>query len=147
MSRSASMRPLWTCPSCGQKFVTAKMWHSCARFSEADFFGERAEQKRLYRAFLKLVRSFGPVTVNINKSRISFQARVRFAGVVRVLRDGIVCGFWLKRRIDSPRFSRVELIPPRDWVYQFKLREVGELDEEVRGWIGEAYRVGMQAAR
>jgi hypothetical protein len=63
---------------------------------------------------------------------------------VRIVKDGIVCGFWLKRRIDSPRFLRVELIPPRDWVYQFKLRDAAELDDEVRGWIEEAYQVGMQ---
>jgi hypothetical protein len=122
------------------------MWHSCVRLSEAEFFADRPAQRRLYRAFLKLARSFGPVTVNVNKSRISFQARVRFAGIVRIVKDGIVCGFWLKRRIDSPRFLRVELIPPRDWVYQFKLRDAAELDDEVRSWIEEAYQVGMQAA-
>lgn len=44
--------------------------------------------------------------------RISFQARVRFAGIPRVTKDGLVGGFWLKHRIESPRFTRVEFLPP-----------------------------------
>jgi hypothetical protein len=68
-----------------------------------------------------MARELGPLTINVAKSRISFQARVRFAGVARVLRDGIACGFWLKRRIASPRLTKVEHLPPRDYVHQFKV--------------------------
>lgn len=39
--------------------------------------------------------------------RISFQGRVRFAGVARVRKDALVLDSWLKHRIDSPRFSKV----------------------------------------
>jgi hypothetical protein len=120
------------------------MWHSCVRLTAADFFRGRAKQKKLYTAFLKFVRRFGPVTVNVNKTRISFQARVRFAGVVRVVGDGIVCGFWLKRRIASPRLMRTELVPPRDYIYHFKLSDPSQLDDEVAAWIAEAYQVGVQ---
>jgi hypothetical protein len=121
------------------------MWHSCVRLTEVDFFHDKPRQRLLYRAYLKMARTFGPVTVNITKSRISFQARVRFAGVARVLRDGVVCGFWLKRRIASPRFSKVDHIPPRDYLYTFKLTDESQLDDEVREWLAEAYRVGLQA--
>ncbi|MGQ0531747.1 MAG: DUF5655 domain-containing protein [Caulobacteraceae bacterium] len=144
MPRTTNKPPLWACSRCGQRFVTRNMWHSCVRLTEAEFFGDRRAQRRLYRAYLKFVRQFGPVTVNITKTRISLQARVRFAGVPRVLRDGIVCGFWLKRRIESPRFLKVELIPPRDYIYTFKLTHPDQLDDEVAQWIAEAYRVGMQ---
>lgn len=70
--------------------------------------------------------------------------RVRFAGVVRLRKDGLVCGFWLKRRVASPRFSKVEHLGRSDWVYQFVLRDEAELDDEVLGWIREAYDVGRQ---
>jgi hypothetical protein len=144
VARGKTKRPLWKCPECGQSFVTRNMWHSCVRLTEADFFRDRPRQKELYGAFLRLVRELGPVTINVTKSRISFQARVRFAGVARIVRDGIVCGFWLKRRVESPRFSKVERIPPRDYIYQFKLTDEAQLDAEVRGWLAEAYRVGQQ---
>lgn len=137
-------KPLWICPACGQSFVTPRMWHSCVRRSVEDFFAGHEDKRPLYEAFLALVERFGPVTVNVSKTRISFQSRVRFAGVSGIRKDGIVCGFWLKRRIDSPRFSRVEHIPPGDFVYQFRLGDAGELDEEVAGWIAEAAGVGQQ---
>ena len=70
--------------------------------------------------------------------------RVRFAGVVRLRKFGLVCGFWLKRRIDSPRFTKMEHLGRNDWTYQFVLRNENELDDEVRDWIREAYDVGRQ---
>jgi len=109
-----------------------------------DFFRGHEEKRPLYDAFLALVERFGPVTVNVNKTRISFQSRVRFAGVAGLRKDWLVCGFWLKRRIESPRFSRVEVIQRDDHVYQFRLRDPAELDNEVAGWIEEAARVGQQ---
>jgi uncharacterized C2H2 Zn-finger protein len=139
--------PLWKCPKCGQRFVTRNMWHSCVRRSTADFFGDRDPRlKALYTHWLRLVRRFGPVTVNVNKTRISFQGRVRFAGVARTTRNALVCSFWLKRRIQSPRFERVERIPPNNYVYQFKLTDQAQLDVEVEGWLREAYKVGVQKA-
>ena len=84
------------------------------------------------------------MTVNVNKTRISFQGRVRFAGISRVTRDGLVCNFWLKRRIDSPRFARVEHLPRSDFVYAFKLTDPAQLDDEMAAWLAEAYQVGQQ---
>ncbi len=137
--------PLWTCPRCRQKFVTRNLWHSCTSFTVDEFFGKKARaHKKLYRAFLKLARKCGPVRVNINKSRISFQARVRFAGIPRVTKDGLVGGFWLKHRIESPRFSRVEHLPPNNYLYQFPITSENDLDAEVLAWLREAYKVGQQ---
>lgn len=69
--------------------------------------------------------------------------RVRFAGVVRLRKDGLVCGFWLKRRIDSPRFTKVEHLGRTDWIYQFVLR--ARTSSTTRcDWIREAYDVGCQ---
>jgi Domain of unknown function (DUF5655) len=140
-------RPLWQCPACGKLFVTPKMWHSCYRGSVDDFFaGRPARLREVYERYLALASSFGPVTVDVAKTRISFQARVRFAGVARARKDTLVLGFWLKHRIDSPRFTKVELIPPADWVYQFVASTPDDIDGEVAGWLEAAYEVGMQRA-
>lgn len=140
-------RPLWTCPKCGQSFVTRNMSHSCCRRSEEDFFSGRAAQRALYRAFLAAAERCGPVTVNVNKTRISFQGRARFASVNRVTRDGLACHLWLKRRLESPRFTRVEPLPHGNYAHHFKLTDIAELDAEMAGWIAEAYEVGMQRWR
>ena len=141
------VRPLWTCPDCGQSFVTRNMSHSCFRLGEDEFFGAREAQRALFRALLAFVERFGPVTVNINKTRISLQGRARFASVNRVTRDGLACHVWLKRRIESPRFTRIDHFPPSDYVHNFKLTDAAQLDEEAAGWLAEAYEVGMQRWR
>jgi hypothetical protein len=138
--------PLWTCPECAQTFVTRNASHSCVQLTLDGFFGDRRAQRQLYEALLELVRRFGPVTVNVNRSRISFQARVRFATVARVTRSGLVCTFWLKREVVSPRITRVELYPPSNYVHQFKLTDARELDDELAAWLRDAYEVGLQAA-
>src|SRR6516162_901713 len=138
-------RSLWSCPRCRQKFVTRNTWHSCTSFTVDDFFGKKVPaHKKLYRAFVQLVRECGPAKVNVNKSRISFQARVRFAGIPRVTRDGLVGGFWLKHRIESPRFTRVEFLPPNNYIYQFPITSEKDLDAEVLAWLRKAYKVGQQ---
>jgi len=68
---------------------------------------------------------------------------VRFAGVA-LQKRGLRVSSWLKRRIDSPRFAKVELIPPRNFIYSFHVRSQEDLDDEVRAWLAEAYRVGIQ---
>lgn len=137
-------RPLWTCPKCRQRFVTRNMAHSCVRLTTAHFFRNcDPKLKRLYHDYLTFVRRIGPVTVNVNKTRISFQGRVRFAGVAALQKDALIAGFWLKRRIHSPRL-RVEFIPPNNYVYRFRLADRAEMDAEVEGWLREAYQVGAQ---
>jgi len=148
MPESPPRPPLWTCPECGQSFVARNSAHSCCRLTEEEFFGGREAQRTLYRAFLAFVeKKAGPVTVNINKTRISLQGRARFAAVNRVTRDGLACHLWLKRRIESPRFTRIEHLPPDNYIHNFKLTDASQLDEEAAGWIAEAYEVGMQMNR
>lgn len=144
MREGANQRPLWTCPVCGQSFVGRNMSHSCCRLTEEDFFAGREAQRALHHAFRAFVERRGPIKVNINKTRISFQARARFASVNRVTRDGLACHLWLKRRIESRRFTRIEHLPPGNFVHNFKLTDVAELDDEMAEWIAEAYEVGMQ---
>ena len=146
--RPKAKGPLWTCPKCEQTFVTRNIWHSCTQFTVDEFFRKRDPgHKKLYRAFLKFVRKCGPVSVNINKTRISFQSRVRFAGVPRLTKEGLIGGFWLKRRIHSPRFTHVEFLPPNNYIYQFRINREEDLDAEVLSWLREAYKVGRQETR
>ena len=82
-----------------------------------------------------------------DKTRISFQKRTRFAGVPRATKDTIYGGFWLKHKIESPRFSKIEFIPPNNYVYQFPIKDASDLDAEVARWLEEACKIGMQQFR
>ena len=120
------------------------MWHSCGHYRIADHFkGKPPILRDLFRRFRALVRSCGPVTVYAQKTLIVFQARARFTGVV-VRRSWLEGAVWLKRRLELPRFHRIERIPPRDYVHHFRLRDPADLDAELTALVREAYRVGRQ---
>jgi hypothetical protein len=50
----------------------------------------------------------------------------------------------LTRPIESPRFTRVEYIPPYYFVHRLRLARAEDVDAELRGWLAEAYQVGAQ---
>jgi hypothetical protein len=50
----------------------------------------------------------------------------------------------LARRLESPRFRRIETISPRNHVHSLRLLCLDDIDEEVIAWLAEAYQVGDQ---
>jgi hypothetical protein len=50
----------------------------------------------------------------------------------------------LARRIDSPRFRRVETFSPRNVLHTFRLSVPADVDAEFSGWLQDAYQVGQQ---
>ncbi|MGH2567121.1 MAG: hypothetical protein ACRDGA_02195, partial [Bacteroidota bacterium] len=50
------LRPLWTCPKCGNTFVSKNLWHSCVRFDSDYHF--QGKDPALKRAFLKFQAMF-----------------------------------------------------------------------------------------
>ena len=71
---------MWRCPTCGQTFVTRNMPHSCQVVALGDHFAGSA-LRPVFDAYLAAAELSGPVTVNATKSRVTFQARKRFAGI------------------------------------------------------------------
>ena len=138
--------PLWRCPTCGQTFVSRNMPHSCHVVALDDHFAAAPGLRAVFDAYLAAARECGPVTVNATKSRITFQARMRFAAVERPRRTHLNAHFVLTRRIESDRL-RVEFIAPRYYVHRLVLRVPEDIDAEVCWWLAEAYAVGDQRHR
>jgi len=46
----------------------------------------------------------------------------------------------LDRRLEHPRFSRVDVSAPDHQAHYFRAMQVFDLDEDVAGWLVEAYR-------
>jgi hypothetical protein len=97
----------------------------------------------IYNAVLARVRRCGPVIVLPEKSRIAFQVRMSFAQVTprRQWLDGHVV---LARRLEHPRFRRIESLSPRNHVHHFRLQALEDVDEDFELWLREAYSVGEQ---
>src|SRR5215472_10502056 len=144
MSEKQRERPMWTCPQCGRPFANAHQSHACSRHTLAEHLeGKPAAIVALYRHLEAVIQSLGPVLVVPEKTRIAFQVRMSFAAVTlkRQWIDGHVV---LARRLDSPRFRRIETISPRNHVHSFRLTTLDDIDEEFVAWLAEAYQVGEQ---
>jgi hypothetical protein len=136
-------RPLWTCPTCGNKFVTRNLWHSCVTVPLDRHFTGKPRARQLFDAYVAALRRSGEITVVSSKTRIAFMTRVRFAGC-QVRKDWLMAGFWLTRKVESPRFAKVEYLGPKAWVYSVPIRDEGDLNDELLGWLQEARMVGDQ---
>ena len=69
--------------------------------------------------------------------------RVRFAGAVPKKR-WLDVGLWLTRRVEDPRFHRIETITPNVHVHVLRITDADHLDDQVAEWVKEAYAVGRQ---
>jgi len=136
---------MWRCPTCGQTFVTRNMPHSCQVVPLDAHFDGREALRPVFDAFVAAAEENGPLTVNATKSRITLQARMRFAAVETPRRDHLNAHVVLRRRLESPRFTRVEHLPPSYYVHRFPLYRAEDVDGEVRAWLAEAYVSGSRA--
>jgi hypothetical protein len=124
------------------------MSHGCGEYSVDGFFeGKPARVRALYDALVAFSGELGPFEQVPTRTRVAFMVRVRFAALNRVRKDGIVCHVWLKRRIDSPRFTKVEFVGRAEWIHHFVLRSEEELDDELRGWMRDLRRRQAGASR
>ena len=135
---------MWTCPKCGRAFANRNQFHFCSNVRLDDHFvGRDPEVVATFQALLEAAEKSGPVKVLPEKTRIAFQVRMSFAAfsLRRHWVDGHVV---LARRLESPRFRRIDVISPRNQVHMFRLHEPSEVDDEMEGWLHEAYSVGEQ---
>ena len=121
------------------------MPHSCGRYSVEKFLaGKSRFAISLYEHFSALVRNCGPVLIAPAKTRIGFQVRMIFAAVNKLSEQGLEAHVVLTRRVESPRFKRIDTMTSRCYVHHFRIESLSDLDEEVKSWLREAYQVGTQ---
>lgn len=101
--------------------------------------GKSDAARGLFDRFVAMIAACGDYLVAPAKTRVAFQARVRFASVNRVGDDAIDVHFVLPRRIDARRFRKVEKIG-NVWVHHLRLARVDDFDHELQAWLRAAYR-------
>jgi Domain of unknown function (DUF5655) len=136
--------PLWRCPECGRGFANRNQSHSCSNVSlESHFVGKTDKVRELFDALTSMIKKCGPVKILPEKTRIAFQVRMSFIAI-SVRRNYLVGHFVFARRVEHPRFLRVETFSPRNHLHAFRLENLADLDDEFTQWIREAYEVGAQ---
>ena len=137
--------PLWRCPRCGRTFANRNQTHTCRALGDLDDLFARSDPvvQQTFDAVLDALDVVGPFEVLPQKTRIALHVRMSFAAFVphRHWLDGHLV---LARRVDSPRFRKVEVYSPRNVLHAFRLGSPDEVDAELGGLLAEAYRVGEQ---
>jgi hypothetical protein len=131
---------MWTCPECGRAFANRNQTHTCAPLHDLAWHldGKPPEIASIVHRVIAAARECGEVTVLPEKTRIALAARMSFAALTPRRRwvDGHVV---LSRRLDDPRFTRIETFSPRNHLHAFRLLSPGDVDEGFRAWMREAY--------
>ena len=142
---ATTTRPrLWKCRTCGRSFANRNQSHACGRFTLAHHFrGKPPAIRALFKEVVAAIRAIGPVRVLPEKTRIAFQVRMSFAQVTprQAWLDGHLV---LARRLEHPRFRKVETFSPRNHLHVFRLTQASDIDADFRAWLAEAYLVGDQ---
>ena len=137
--------PLWRCPQCGHRFASRNLWHSCGNYRLADHFKNRSlVVRQLFNKWRALARACGPVTVYAQKTRIVFQARVRFAGAV-VHNDWLDAALWLRRPVEHRCLHRVESFGRLGYGIHFRLAKSTDVDKDLELLMREAYTENVTA--
>ena len=119
------------------------MSHSCGQYSVMKFLaGKSTQAVALFKRFSAMVQDCGPVKIAPARTRIGFQVRMIFAAVNKLSDRGLEAHVVLARRLENPRFKRIEMMSPKCFVHHFRLQSLSEFDDEVKSWLAEAYLVG-----
>ena len=130
----------WSCPRCGRRFAHEDQFHSHDTVDVDAHFAGRSG--RLREAFNKLIGSLpSDVRVEALRSVIVVSAHTTFSYVV-VQSRRLLVGVSLDRRLDSSRVVKVDVISPRNIGNVVVVSGPDDVDDELRGWLRQAYERG-----
>jgi hypothetical protein len=109
-----------------------------------DFFAGSPDGLALFAAVRDAVAAIGEAEIRVTKSQIAFRRRKGFAYVWRpgqYVRSEIpaVLSIALPHEVGSDRFKEVVHPSATVWLHHLELTKAAEIDDEVRGWLAEAY--------
>lgn len=95
-------------------------------------------------AVQKAVSEIGEASTRVTKSQVAFRRRRGFAYVWRpgqYVDSAVpaVLSLALPHALTSDRFKEVAHPSAHTWMHHLELHETSELDDEVLGWLAEAY--------
>jgi hypothetical protein len=130
----------WKCAGCGRQFGRRNQSHECAPSgSVASFFaGRPPEQRRVYDAIAKHLKTLGPVLVDPVAVCIMFK-RTRTFAEVRSKRSALVLSVLLSRSVSDPRIVKALRTSANRVAHFIELARVEDVDDAVRDWLSESF--------
>ena len=111
------------------------------------FFDGKPLELGLYEAlFRRMEREFPAASIKVQKSQISFYGRHLFCAASLPVRRKktwpehcIVVTIGLSHQLESPRAAVTVEPYPNRWTTHVLVSEEGQIDDELMGWLWEAY--------
>jgi Domain of unknown function (DUF5655) len=109
-----------------------------------DFFAGHPDARAVFEKVRSILTRLGPVEVRTSKSQVAFRRQRGFAFLWlpgRYLSKPtaeVVLSIALGRHDPSARFKQVAHPAPSQWMHHLEIRDVGDVDDEVVGWLREA---------
>jgi len=111
-----------------------------------EYFADRDRARALFEAVRAEVEALGPAEVRVSKSQIAFTHGHNVAVLWtpdRYLDPArsapLVLTISLKRHHPSPRWKQVTAVGGGRYTHHLELHSADEIDDEVRGWLAEAW--------
>ena len=110
-----------------------------------DFFKGHDDSRQLFEAVSATIEAIGPAEMRVTKSQVAWKRRVNFAFVwmpgmyLKRSTVPLVLTVDLRRRDASPRWKQVVEPYPGRFVHHMELRSGEQIDDEVKGWLREAW--------
>ena len=110
--------------------------------SDVDYHFEAKEPgvKDIYNRLLTSLKKLGPVKEAAKKSSIHLENKSGFAGV-HPRKTYINLVIRTSYKIDSPRVQKSEQVSKNRFHHTLKLETVDDIDDELLGWLKEAYQL------
>lgn len=139
MENNTIPKPLWQCPQCGRQFERQGQSHSCKPFALELHFAGKETGKVLYEQLKQAVENrVGEFRVESLECCIHFVHTSTFAAV-KIFKNKIRVDFSLNRSIESERMHHTVRMSAHRTLYYIDILTATEIDEELLGWIQEAY--------
>jgi hypothetical protein len=110
-----------------------------------ELFAGHAVALAVYVRVRSILEPLGPVDVRTTRSQVAFRRGRGFAYLwlpsqylAKPAAD-VVLSFALGRHDRSPRFKEVVHPSPRHWMHHLEIRDPDDVDDEVVGWLREAF--------
>jgi len=103
--------------------------------------GKDENVQAIYTRLLEVMRTLGPVKEEPKKTSIHLVRNAGFAGV-HPRKSYLYLNLRTDYPIDNPRITKTEQVSKNRFHNELKLNSPDEVDEELIGWLKDAYTLG-----
>ena len=104
-----------------------------------EFFAGQPESRRIFDALSAVVSTIGQAEIRVSKSQVAFARTWMPSAYLGSGHAPLVLTLGFRRRDTSPRWKQI--VEPRlgYFTHHLELHSVEDIDEQVRGWLREAW--------